>query len=433
MQVRATHYTLVCPVCGGRYQDAAGSFLLTCPQQHGPALLRAEYTQERFCPHPEHSGVFRYADWLPIRRTLPGAAGAVAWHAEELGQRFGLDKLFVIFSGWWPERGARMETCTFKELEAQAVCARVENGWDSSLVVSSAGNTARAFHHACTRYDVPALIVVPSNCLSLLWTTSDVPSSVQLAVLDGGADYTDAIELGNGIAGTEGYYAEGGAKNAARRDGMGTALLAAVEAAGQIPDHYVQAVGSGTGAIAAWEMSLRLQKDPRYAGRSMRLHLAQNAPFTPMADAWEAGSRSLAPMPDGRERSRLLRAQVLANRTPPYSIAGGLYDALAGTAGAMYRVTNAEAEQAGALFQDLEGCDLDPAAEVALASLQQAVARGRIGKKDVVALNLTGGGRHRLAREKRTATLRADATVTLAQVQEHGAAASLASLRDTRS
>ncbi len=123
---------------------------------------------------------------------------------------------------------------------------------------------------------------------------------MRLAVIDGGADYADAVELGNGIAGTEGYYSEGGARNAARRDGMGTTVLSAVEAAGVIPDHYFQAVGSGTGAIAAWEMNLRLLEDGRFGSRKMRLHLSQNAPFTPMTDAWEAGSRTLAVEPSPR-------------------------------------------------------------------------------------------------------------------------------------
>jgi len=431
-QARGAHYTLVCPVCCGRYEDSPDDFLLACPEKHAPALLRAEYSEARFLPRPVHTGVFRYSDWLPIRRTLPGAAGPVAWRAGELGRRLGLDNLFVIFSGWWPEKGACMETCTFKELEAQAVCARVRSGWESSLVVSSAGNTARAFHHACTRYDVPALIVVPSHCLPLLWTTSKEESSVRLAVLDGGADYTDAIELGNGIAGTEGYYSEGGARNAARRDGMGTTVLAAVEAAGVVPDHYFQAVGSGTGAIAAWEMSLRLARDGRYAGRTMRLHLAQNAPFTPMTDAWEAGSRVLAPMPDGRRLAHEIRAQVLANRTPPYSLVGGLFDALHDTGGFMYRVANAEAEAAGRLFDECEGSDIDPAAEVALSSLEQAVALGRIGRRDVVALNVTGGGRRRLGQDRITTALRADTILTLEQVRAEGPARSIALLRKGR-
>jgi cysteate synthase len=425
-------YVLECPVCRRRYDDTPLEFLLSCPEPHAPALLRAIYRVKKLVTHPEHTGVFRFLDWLPVRRALPGAAGPVAFHSDSLGASLGLENLFIIFNGWWPEKGALMDTCTFKELEAQAVCGRILEGWRSSLVVSSAGNTARAFHSACSRYNVPALLVVPRLSLPMLWSTGETggasgaagtgqgPAGVRLAVLDGGADYADAVELGNGIAATDGYYPEGGAKNAARRDGMGTAVLAAVESCGRIPDHYFQAVGSGTGAIAAWEMNLRLLEDGRYGDGKMKLHLAQNTPFTPMTDAWEAGTRSLVPVVEGRRLSRLIRARVLGNRNPPYAIAGGLFDALTDTGGSMYRVTNREAREAGRMFEKLEGCDIDPAAEVAVASLQQAVRLGRIGPRDFVALNVTGGGHRRLRRDRRIAFLRPHATLTLKALHREG-------------
>ena len=136
---QAGNYLLECPVCGGRYEDTPGEFLLSCPQPHPPALLRAIYRVKKLVTHPEHSGVFRFLDWLPVRRALPGAAGPVAFRSEALGPALGLENLFIIFNGWWPEKGALMETCTFKELEAQAVCGRILEGWGSSLVVASAG------------------------------------------------------------------------------------------------------------------------------------------------------------------------------------------------------------------------------------------------------------------------------------------------------
>jgi cysteate synthase len=420
MQLTDSHYILHCPVCGGSFEDSPGQFLLSCPEPHTPALLRAVYREKRLVAHPEHGGAFKYWKWLPIRRRLSGAAGPVAFLSTGLGPLIGLETLWIIFNGWWPEKGALMETCSFKELEAQAVCGRIVEGWEAELVVSSAGNTARAFHNACSRYDVPALIVIPEHSLPLLWSTTTLRPFVRLAVLEGGADYADAIALGNGIALTDGYYPEGGARNVARRDGMGTALLAAVEQARRIPDHYFQAVGSGTGAIAAWEMNLRLLEDGRFGDRKMRLHLGQNAPFTPMTDAWEAGSRSLGQVPGAREKARGIRAQVLANRTPPYSIAGGLYDALMDGSGFMYRVSNTEAMSAGMLFEQCEGIDIDPAAEVAVASLIQAARRGRIRPRETVALNITGGGSRRLRADRQIGALRPDVSFTMGELSGDG-------------
>ncbi|HUI69234.1 MAG TPA: cysteate synthase [Spirochaetia bacterium] len=417
-KLSASHYHLACPLCGRVFDDSPVEFLLSCPEPHPPALLKAVYRQKRMVAHPDQTGVFRFSDWLPIRRRLSGAPGPVVYRSTGLGSLLGLKNLFIIFNGFWPEKGAFMETCTFKELEAQAVCGRVAEDWESCLVVSSAGNTARAFLQACSRYDVSALVVVPGHSLPLLWSLEQPKASVRLAVLEGEADYSDAIALGNGIANIEGYYSEGGAKNAARRDGMGTAFLHMVEEAGQVPHHYFQAVGSGTGAIAAWEMNQRLLEDGRFGTRKARLHLAQNAPFTPLVDAWEAGSRTIAGTDEtsARKKVRSIRAQVLANRNPPYALAGGLHDALRDTGGYMYRVTNEDSIRAGQLFARHESCDIDPAAEVAVASLLQARSAGRIQSEDIVALNITGGGRGKLEASRSIHRLTPDIRFSLADL-----------------
>jgi cysteate synthase len=106
-----------------------------------------------------------------------------------------------------------------------------------------------------------------------------------------------------------------------------------------------------------------------------------------------------------------------------------VFDALTDTRGFMYRVTNTEARKAGRLFEKLEGCDIDPAAQVALASLRQAVDQGRIGRGDMVALNITGGGHRRLRRDRRIAFLRPQATFTLKALRKEGPARGLALLR----
>ncbi len=146
----------------------------------------------------------------------------------------------------------------------------------------------------------------------------------------------------------------------------------------------------------------------------MRLHLAQNSPFTPMTDAWEAGRRELPSVSDAEARQRIaaIHSPVLSNRKPPYGLTGGVYDALTDTQGRMYAVTNREAVEAGMLFREVEGCDLDPAAEVALGALVQAAAQGTVGRRDLILLNLTGGGQLKLAAEGVRQQVAADVTFT---------------------
>jgi len=179
---------------------------------------------------------------------------------------------------------------------------------------------------------------------------------------------------------------------------MGCTYLSAVHEIGEIPNHYFQAVGSGTGAIAAWEANLRLSALGAYGDGKTRLHLSQNAPFTLLVDSWAAGTRTLATL-DGDAAKRQIQeidARVLANRTPPYSPVGGLYDALRDTDGRMYAVDNEAALRAGSLLQELEDIDASPAARVACASLIDSVERGYVDRDETIMLNITGGGYKRI-------------------------------------
>lgn len=406
----SNHYTLTCLQCGRAYRDSDSGFLLTCSEDHVPALLRARYQARRLTVHAENPGMFRYSDWLPVRRLPERASGPLVYQSTGLGHYLHLDNLFIAFNGYWPEKGAFEETCSFKELEAHAVCARIPEGEQRKMVVASAGNTGMAFLQICSQNDVPVLVIVPEKVLGELWTTVEKTPNVTLAVLRGDVDYSDVIEVAQHYAAREGFYPEGGAFNVARRDGMGTVVLAAVEYIGQVPSHYFQAVGSGTGGIAAWEMGLRLREDGRFGRTRMRLHFVQNSPFTIMTKSWQEASRELLPFDEreGREQIGRLHAQVLSNRRPPYSLVGGVFDALSDSRGYMYAVSQAEAQEAGQIFAKLEGIDIHPAAEVALAGLLQAVRGGRIRRRETVLLNITGGGAQRLAREGKKRELKPD-------------------------
>jgi cysteate synthase len=419
------HYHLSCLACGRRYADGEQGFLLACEQDHTPALLRAEYSARRLEIDDDQAGIFRYARWLPVRRALPGAQAPVVFHSRQLGPKLGLERLYIGFSGYWPEKNAFLSTCSFKELEALSICARIPDREERTLIISSAGNTGRAFLQIASEQGIKVCVVVPESALPAMWITTAQHPGVTLAVLQGGADYADAIHLASLLSALPECYPEGGARNVARRDGMGTVVLAAAEVMGEIPHHYVQAVGSGTGGIAAWEMSLRLLADGSFGGRTMRLHFVQNEPFTIMTEAWNDGSRQLPDLPaaEARERIGRLHSPVLSNRNPPYGVRGGVYDALTAGEGAMYAVSNSEARQAGALFMETEGCDLDPAAEVALAGLIQAVKRGAIAAGESVLFNATGGGYKRLAADRRSLRLDPDILFTPADLKNGAAAA----------
>lgn len=394
-----TDYVLESRCCGTRFADH--KWELDCPNRDGAALIFANYAKKQLEVKENLPGLYKYSDWLPICRMLDGSGAPVTYQSEHLARELGLTNLYITFNGYWPEKGAGMKTGTFKECEAFAVCARVNGNGNKVMVVASAGNTARAFARVCSENKIPLLLCVPEDCMDAIWSSKPLNPCVKLIATEKGSDYFDAIYLSNLICELDQFYPEGGAKNVARRDGMGTTVLSAVTTIGRIPDYYFQAVGSGTGAIAAWEANKRFIVDGRYGKNLMKLMVAQNIPFTPMYDAWKAGSRTLLPLDDdqARHQAEEICAKVLSNRKPPYALKGGLFDALTDTHGDMFAVTNEEAARAAILFEQAEGIDIEPAAAVAVASLQQAIREKKVEKEAVIMLNITGGGIARFKQE----------------------------------
>jgi cysteate synthase len=407
---KPTEYQLKSVASGRVFEDEG--WTLDTPQDATPSMVRAIYANKRLnVKENDNLGLYRFANWLPIKKTLKNPSAPVTYKSQKLAKKLGLNNLYITFNGYWPEKDAKMSTCSFKELEAFSVCARMgEELMNKVLVVASAGNTARAFAKVCSDNHIKLLLCVPQDNIDALWFDEPLNDCVKLITTATGSDYFDAIQLSNFACELEGYLAEGGAKNIARRDGMGTTMMSATTFIGRIPDFYFQAVGSGTGAIAAWEANLRFIEDGRYGQNKARLIVSQNKPFAPMYEAWKQDSRSMLPydVRQARKDASLICAKVLSNRKPPYSLAGGLYDALKDTNGDIYAVTNEEAYTAAASFEELEGIDIYSAAGVATASLIQAVKNGVVKADDIVMLNITGGGERRFKTDHKIWNLQPD-------------------------
>ncbi len=389
-----SHFSIQCRNCGKTLENAFCAFCEHCKD----SLLVTQYSDTRLVESTAE-GIWRF-NWLPVHVPNISQPGPVVYRSEGLAQQIGLENLYIAFNGYWPERGAFLETCTFKEFEAAIVIQNARENGMEGLIVASAGNTARAFTHLATMSGFPVVIVVPQMCLLEMWYLEVSTSVPTLAVGDG--DYADSIDVAKKIALTLGLPFEGGVKNIAKRDGLGIVMLEAVSQIGKLPDHYVQAVGSGTGAIGAWEMAERFVKDGRFGSQLPALHLGQNLPFVPMVHAWEKSSRTLFPQDLNPELISHITTRVLSTRYPAYSVHGGVFDALTASSGAMYGIENVDVYAGMDDFNKTEGVDIVPASGVAVGVLKTAVKKGRIKKKDTVLLNITGGGEARLRQHRKT-------------------------------
>jgi cysteate synthase len=386
------HYRLRCPVCGSMQDD--DGYLLECgAEDHPPALLVSDYFSRRFAPDPSAEGVYRYRQWLPISRTIQGTSRTITYRSDALSRIARIPHLWIAFNGYWPEKGATLQTATFKELEAYAVLSRLPEDCKKVLVVASAGNTAAAFAWMCSQNKIPCLIVIPTSGMPSMQFAAPLDGCVKVVALSGSADYYDAIQFANRISSQEGFLAEGGVKNIARRDGLGTTLLAAVEVMGRLPGYYFQAIGSGSGAIAVHEAAKRLILDGRFGQKSPQQMLSQNLPFAPIHHSWKAGQRQLIELSSEEAKGQICQivAHVLSNQKPPYSLVGGVFDLLTESRGDMLSAENAETLEAIEIFKEAEGITIHPAAGVALATLLKAARNGAIDQKQDVLLHITGG------------------------------------------
>lgn len=359
------------------------------------ALLRTEYEERHLTLRENLPGIWKYISWLPVDDFFKTDTSIKTYRSLDLAKELGLKNLFITISGYFPEKGIQNLTCTFKEFEAVPTYQRLREKGKKGILLASAGNTAKSFAHMSFVTKIPAIIVIPESA-NILVPEPAIDTVMLIAIK--GDDYTCACQLVARIK-KEGFVQEGGAKNVARRDGMALVMIDAAVTMKSLPVHYFQAIGSGTGAIAAWEASLRLLQDGRFGNIKPKLHVSQNFPYTPMHNAWSRHSKEInveIDMPNAAVNISKVKAKMLTNRNPPYSIIGGTFDALSDTKGETYAVTNRELDEAAKLFQELEGIDIASEAAVALGSLIQAIEENKVSAQDKILLNITGAGFERI-------------------------------------
>ena len=174
----ATRYRLKSIASGNTFDDTG--WLLDAPGESEPGLIRAIYEKPQLELKGKDFGLYTFADWLPIQRTLQGSSAPVTYKSEGLANHLGLNNLWITFSGYWPEKGVDMRTCSFKETEAYAVGGRMSGTMDKVLVVASAGNTARAFARVCSDNKIPLLLSVPFDNINALWFDEPIDDCVKL-------------------------------------------------------------------------------------------------------------------------------------------------------------------------------------------------------------------------------------------------------------
>ncbi len=400
-------YHIKCLHCGKIYSE--NQYVTKCVNECD-SVLRTEYEKKYFDVVEENQGILKYINWLPFnnvsKQLSENCSSFSIYMSRKLADYFGLENLLICRNTYYPDSNESMRTGTFKDIEAEMSFQRIiETGeYGKPFVLSSDGNVATSFIHYSNIFQYPVVLSVTEDArMNRIWSFRNSNPNVTLISMQGNCDYYNSIALANELGKNNQFVSEGGALNVARRDGIGTIMLEATKFLGHMPDHYFQSLGSGPGAIAVYETSLRLKEDGRYGKTLPKIHSSQNHPFIPMYEAWQRRSRVIDSKYQDENAVELIKqvyAHVLTNRYPAYSIKGGVFDALENTSGEFYSITNEEAVKAQKMFKELEGYDIEPPVGVTVASLIKSIENGTVNNDDYILLNITGGGRENMKKEK---------------------------------
>ena len=91
-----TSYTLECVATGREFEDTG--WMLSDPQCKTPSLIRAKYARRQLEVKPAEYGLYRFCDWMPVRRILKGSSAPVTYKSKGLAAHLGLENLWITFN-----------------------------------------------------------------------------------------------------------------------------------------------------------------------------------------------------------------------------------------------------------------------------------------------------------------------------------------------
>jgi threonine synthase len=258
--------------CGGpllgRYDLKAAAKTLTC------ATLR-----ER------PATMWRYAELLPAsgEPVSLGEGMTPLVHAQRLGQRMGLQQLYVKDEGLNP-------TGSFKARGLSAAVTRAKELGAKKLATPTAGNAGGALAAYAARAGLPAIIVMPA----------DTPEANEIECRAAGAEVVklDGLisDCGKYVAerkDREGWYEVTTLKEPYRIEGKKTMGFEVWEQLdGQLPDVIIYPTGGGVGMIGMWKGFAELAALGLVGAKRPRMVTVQAAGCAPVVRAFEKGAES---------------------------------------------------------------------------------------------------------------------------------------------
>jgi len=75
-----TQYRLASLITGRQFEDTG--WILEAPGEDKPSLLQSVYSEQQLQVKDNDFGLYKFADWLPVKRLLDGSSAPVTYKSE---------------------------------------------------------------------------------------------------------------------------------------------------------------------------------------------------------------------------------------------------------------------------------------------------------------------------------------------------------------
>jgi threonine synthase len=368
-------------VCGGCGADHTGRHATQC---RCGWVIDVTYDPAQVRLRPSGNAYERFRDLLPVEdpAVIPAPRGEYTpcRRARELGERLGLTRLYL------KDETAHPTGSTKDRSAAMSLSMHRENGV-RAFATATTGNAGTAYVNAIQRFAGIRMFLFVGEAFGDRVHFGTDPRVVPF-ILEGGT-FVEAAACAKQFAVAHGIPADDGFFNIGKREGLKLAFFEASEQIGAPIDWYVQCISSGMGAYATHIGALQLLSIGAIE-RPPRQLMVQEATCSPMVRAWEAGRAAIEP---GDIVARPTGLAVASHRGDPTKSYPHMRRAVVESGGTFVSVTEAEIRQARTLVKELEGVDICFTASAAVAGLAREARAGRVGRDQVVMVNLTGRDR----------------------------------------
>jgi threonine synthase len=375
-----THLECPRPACATRLDHRRPQNL--CPACSSPLLARYDLARARetltlAALRERGRSMWRYEEVLPEASPVTLGEGTTPLlHAERLGDRLGLSRLFVKDEGQNP-------TNSFKARGLSAAVSMAKALGIDTIALPTAGNAGGAAAAYAARAGLRCVVAMPR----------DTPAAIVLECRAFGAE----VHLLDGLisdcgafiaeqAPRRGWFEVSTLKEPYRIEGkktMGYELWEEFE--GALPDVIVYPTGGGVGLIGMWKAFDELGEMGLLGARRPRMIAAQ-------ADGCAPIVRAFAQHADVSVKWEQASTVASGLRVPKplgdFLILAGLY----ASRGEAVAASDEELLDACRLLAREEGILAAPEGGAGLVAIQKLVDQGRIGRDETVVLFNTGGG-----------------------------------------